>query len=302
MVGDDAASRGLALQLSGTGVKYSRGWGIRDCHLDLPAGARAALIGPNGAGKSTLMSVVTGLVSPDEGEVRVLGDIVPRARCHTEVSFLPQGKPLYKSFTVREMVRAAASLNPGLDVPYALEAIDRAQLTPNARLRTLSGGQRSRLALALAMARKPRLLLLDEPFADLDPLARQQVLQDVEVAVSQSAMTILMSSHQLSDVEALCDYLVMMSEGQVQFSGSVQSLLDRHRILVGPTAKVHEVPGGIVVRARQLNNETELLISDLNFAPSSLWRARPASLEEVVLGRLAGVSTSPPQKLQAEDH
>lgn len=276
----------FALEATGLGRRYRRGWALRDCSLRLPAGRVAALVGPNGAGKSTLLHLAVGLLTATEGSVRVLGDEVAGG-AHPRVAFLSQDKPLYRRFTVADMLRAGAALNDRWDAAHAARLVEDGGLPLGARVSTLSGGQRSRLALALALGRRPDLLLLDEPLADLDPLARRDVMASLMAEVAETGMTVLLSSHVLTDITETCDHLVVLAGGRVQVAGDIEDLLGGHRVLIGPAhqLKTH-VPAGVVVEARTTSRQATVLIDDPGLAPGPDWVKHEAQLEDLVLAHL----------------
>lgn len=270
----------IALDATALTMRYRRGWGLRDCTFQLPAGRISALIGPNGAGKSTLMRLATGLMRPTSGEIRVLGQAPGRRGTNRQLAFLGQEKPLYKGFTVAEMLRAGAKLNPGWDDQYAHRLVREADVPFNAKIGTLSGGQRTRVALAIAMGRRPELLMLDEPLADLDPVARQEVMQTVLAEVAETGMTVLLSSHVISDLDGVCDHLLLLSGGRVQLQGDVEDLLTQHRVLVGSRELV--LPDG-VVEARTTGRQATVLARTSD-VPG--WDNNEPSLEELALAYL----------------
>ncbi|TFV54271.1 ABC transporter ATP-binding protein [Geodermatophilus sp. DF01-2] len=275
-----------AFEAVGLGRRYRRGWALRNCSLRLPVGRVAALVGPNGAGKSTLLHLAVGLLAPTEGTIRVLGDEV-RARAHPRVAFLSQDKPLYRRFTVADMLSAGAALNERWDAPYAARLVDDAGLPSRARVGTLSGGQRSRLALALALGRRPELLLLDEPLADLDPLARRDVMATLMAEVAETGMTVLLSSHVLTDITETCDHLVVLGGGRVQVAGGIDDLVGGHRVLIGPAHQLGtHVPAEVVVEARTTSRQATVLVDDPGLAPGPDWVKHDAQLEDLVLAHL----------------
>ncbi|GLY50709.1 ABC transporter ATP-binding protein [Lentzea sp. NBRC 102530] len=218
------------------GKKYSRGWALRDCTLEIPAGRTVALVGPNGAGKSTLMGMITGLLHPTTGRIEVFGSTPTGRGMHDEVAFLTQAKPLYPQFTVADTLSYGRHTNPNWDQAYAEELVEKAQVPFAAKTGTLSGGQRTRVALALALGKRPRLLMLDEPLADLDPLARENVVRMLAQECRTNGITVLLSSHVLAELEDVCDHLVLLADGQVRLAGDVATLLrafPEHRTLSG---------------------------------------------------------------------
>jgi ABC-2 type transport system ATP-binding protein len=259
-----------ALVAAGLGKRYRRGWALKDCTFTLPAGRIAALVGPNGAGKSTLMSLALGLLRQTEGTVEVLG----------RPGFLAQGKPLYQGFTVEEMLRAGRKLNRDWDDDYARRMVDEARVPLKAKIRTLSGGQRTRVALAVTLGRRPEVLLLDEPLADLDPLARQEVMQALLAEVAETGTTVVLSSHVIADLDGICDHLLLLSDGRVRLAGDVEDLLAEHRLLVGPRSL--EVPPDAVVERRDTERQSTVLVRGLEDLPDV--EVLQPTLEELTLG------------------
>lgn len=275
------------LRVTDVGQRYGKKWVLRQCSFDLRPGAVTALIGPNGAGKSTLMSAVAGLHLPTEGRIDVLGNRVTSLPSHPRLGYLAQDKPLYRRFTVGEMLDAARCTSTVWDAAHADELVDAARLDRRQRVATLSGGQRTRLAIALTVARRPEMLLLDEPLADLDPLARLEVAQTLMAEVADTGMTVLMSSHILSEVVDLCEDVLVMGGGRITLSGPIEEVLARHRVLVGPgEADLSFVPEGAVVEAQRTRRQTLLLVSRPVSGLPDGWVASEATLEEVVVGYL----------------
>nr|WP_225954329.1 ABC transporter ATP-binding protein [Kibdelosporangium phytohabitans] len=206
------------------GKKYRRGWALREMSLAIPVNRIVALVGPNGAGKSTLMGLITGLLHPTTGGITVFGDHPTGKGLHPAVSYLAQQKPLYPQFTVAETLTFGARTNPTWDQRYAGYLVEQAAVPMNAKVGTLSGGQRTRVALALALGKRPRLLLLDEPLADLDPLARETVLRTLITEARTQGITVVLSSHVLAELEGVCDHLLLLNRGQVLLAGDVDRL------------------------------------------------------------------------------
>ncbi|HEX6339461.1 ABC transporter ATP-binding protein [Umezawaea sp.] len=259
-----------ALAAAGLGKRYRRGWALKDCTFTLPVGRIAALVGPNGAGKSTLMSLATGLLRATEGGVEVLG----------RPGFLAQGKPLYQGFTVDEMLRAGRLLNPDWDDEYARRLVDEARVPLGAKVRTLSGGQRTRVALAVTLGRRPEVVLLDEPLADLDPLARQEVMQALMAEVAETGTTVVLSSHVLADLDGICDHLLLLSNGRVRLAGDVEDLLAEHRLVVGPRSL--DVPPEVLVERRDTDRQSTVLVRGWEGPPGV--EVLDPTLEELALG------------------
>nr|WP_199439355.1 ABC transporter ATP-binding protein [Umezawaea beigongshangensis] len=217
----------LPVIADGVGKRYRRGWALRETSLVIPQRRIVALVGPNGAGKSTLMGLITGLLRPTTGGITVFGDRPTGKGLHPEVAYLAQQKPLYPQFTVTETLMLGARTNPTWDQGYAEHLVEQAAVPLSAKVGTLSGGQRTRVALALALGKRPSLLLLDEPLADLDPLARETVLRTLLAEAREQGITVLLSSHVLAELEGVCDHLVLLHGGRVLLAGDVDQLSAR---------------------------------------------------------------------------
>jgi ABC-2 type transport system ATP-binding protein len=219
-----------ALEAAGLGKRYGRRWALRGVDLVIPAGRVAALVGPNGAGKTTFLEIAVGLLRPDAGMVRVEG-APPGPASLPRVGFVAQDKPLYSQFRVAELMRLAQRLNPTWDVGYARRRLESLGIDVRDRAGRLSGGQRAQVALTLALAKRPRLLLLDEPAASLDPLARRQFLDAVSTEAAATGMTVVHSSHNIAELDRDCDYLVVVREASVVLAGDVSDVVGRGRDL-----------------------------------------------------------------------
>jgi ABC-2 type transport system ATP-binding protein len=278
-----------ALATAELGKRYGAKWALRDCAIELPEGRVAALVGPNGAGKTTLLHLAVGLSRPTSGSVAIFG-----ASPHREplavlpnVGFLAQDHPLYRGFTVDEMLRVGRVLNPAWDDPLARRRLRDLDIPPKQRIGTLSGGQKAQVALALALAKRPRLLLLDEPIASLDPLARREFLQSLMAAVSDDGLTVVLSSHILADLERVCDHLIILSAARVQLHGAIDELLAEHCMLIGPRDEAAAVMSGrTVLQEWRTGRTTSLLVRGRPEPADPSWVAEEVSLEEIVLAYL----------------
>lgn len=278
-----------AIDTNGLGKRYGRNWALRDCTLTIPSGRVSALVGPNGAGKTTLLQLSVGLVRPTTGTVAVYGE-APVADAHRvlpRIGFVAQDKPLYRSFIVEEMLHLGARLNPRWDQSAARARLRTLGIPLNKQVGKLSGGQRSQVALVLALGKRPDLLLLDEPIAELDPLARREFLQLVLEVVAEEGLTVLLSSHIIGDLERVCDYLVILSHAQVQLTGEIDHIVAKHRLLVGPrtddaaVAHVHNV-----VQATHSARQTSLLVRTNGHVWDPGWQILDVPLEEIILAYL----------------
>ncbi|WP_410676375.1 ABC transporter ATP-binding protein [Amycolatopsis sp. cmx-4-68] len=283
-----------AVQVRALGKRYGRTWALQDCSLEVPAGRIAALVGPNGAGKTTLLHLAVGLLRPDAGEVRVFGRD-PRAGTSVlaDIGFVAQDTPVYRDFTAAELITMGGKLNRRRwDAALARDRLALLGIPPDKPAGKLSGGQRAQVALALALAKRPRLLLLDEPIASLDPLARREFMQTLMGAVAESETTVLLSSHLLADLERSCDYLIVLQTAHVQLTGPVDELLDTHRTLVGPRAGSEAVAGvEKVVRASHTDRQSTLLVRRGTGPVDPQWTEHEVTLEDVVLAYLADADT-----------
>jgi len=217
------------METTGLGKRYRGTWALRDCTLEIPAGRVAALVGPNGAGKSTLLNLAVGLSEPSAGVVTVLGGRAAGSPAALDgIAFVAQDTPLYKNLSVADMIYLTRGLNRRFDQPYARARLDELGIPAKRKAGKLSGGQQAQLALTLALARRPRLLVLDEPVAMLDPVARHDFMATVLAAASADGVSVLLSSHVLTELERVADYLILLSRGQVRLAGEAADLLAAH--------------------------------------------------------------------------
>jgi ABC-2 type transport system ATP-binding protein len=278
-----------ALEANGLGKRYGSKWALRDCDLEVPTGSVTALVGPNGAGKTTLLQLAVGLSDPSAGEVRALG-LSPRADATAllpRLGFVAQEHPLYRGFTVAEMLRLGRELNPSWDDAVARDRIEALGLPLGKKVGQLSGGQQAQVALTLALAKRPELLLLDEPIASLDPLARREFLNTVLEVVTETGVTVVLSSHIVADLERVCDHLVILSDARTQIAGPIDEIMASHRLLTGPrsdpatVARVHQV-----IRESHTPRQTTLLVRANGHVYDSCWDLHEVDLEEIVLAYL----------------
>jgi ABC-2 type transport system ATP-binding protein len=217
------------VEADGLGKRYGGTWALRDCTLEIPAGRVTALVGPNGAGKSTLLNLTVGLTAPSAGAVTVLGGLRAGSPAALDgIAFVAQDTPLYQTLSVADMIYITRSLNRRFDNAYARARLDELGIPPKRKAGKLSGGQQAQLALTLALARRPRLLVLDEPVAMLDPIARHDFMATVLAAATDDGVSVLLSSHVLTELERVADYLVLLARGQVRLAGAVDHLLASH--------------------------------------------------------------------------
>jgi ABC-2 type transport system ATP-binding protein len=286
------------IETSELGKRYGKTWALRDCTFALPAGHLAALVGPNGAGKSTLMNMVVGLTVPTAGTASVLGGQPAGSPAALDgVAFVAQDAPVYKNLSSADMIHLTANLNHRFDRSFAQARLADLGIPLKKKAAKLSGGQQAQLALTLALARKPRLLILDEPLASLDPIARQDFLSAVLTAMADDGVSVLLSSHQVAELERVADYLIVLSRARLQVAGEVDDLLAGHRMLTGPAAEADEYAARLtVVQTRRGENQAHLLArtsgTDAPVPPG--WESHPVGLEELVMAYLRSPGVSEP--------
>ncbi|MCE6996509.1 ABC transporter ATP-binding protein [Saccharothrix sp. S26] len=277
------------LRARGLGKKYQRHWALTDCELDIPAGHVTGLVGPNGAGKSTLLGLAAGMLEPSSGTIEVCGGVPGSGPAQlAKVGFVAQNTPVYANLTVEEHLRLGARLNPGWDDELARDRVAKIGLDPALAAGRLSGGQRAQLALTLGIAKRPELLLLDEPVASLDPLARREFLQDLMEAVAEHGVSVVMSSHLVADLERVCDHLVVLVDARIRVTGEVEELLSTHRRLTGPRRDVDTLPADQhVVSVRHTDRQTTVLVRTDAPILDPTWDVGEVDLEDLILAYMA---------------
>jgi ABC-2 type transport system ATP-binding protein len=282
------------IETNGLGKRYGGTWALRECTLAIPAGHVAALVGPNGAGKTTLLNLAVGLAAPTAGTVTVLGGRPAGSPAALDgIAFVAQETPMYRNLSAADMLHLTRNLNRRFDQHYADTRLAELDIPPNRKAGKLSGGQRAQLALTLALARRPRLLVLDEPVAMLDPVARHDFMATVLTAIADDGVSVVLSSHVLADLERVADYLILLSRGGVQMAGEVDDLLASHRLLTGPTAEIHRHAERAVVHVRRAEAQAHLLVRAAPADPVPAgWEAHPVGLEELALAYLREPGTA----------
>ena len=282
------------IETTGLGKAYRRHWtrrhwALRDCTLAIPAGRIVGLVGPNGAGKTTLLNLAVGLLTPTAGSIEVLGR---RPDGHGSgqgrVGFVAQDTPMYPRLSVADHLRLGGWLNADWDAALAERRIDEAGLDLGQRAGSLSGGQRAQVALTMAIARHPELMILDEPVASLDPLARREFLGSLMEAVAEHGVSVVLSSHLVADLERVCDYLVVLVASRVQVAGDVSELLASHYRLSGPRRDPGTLPAGQhVVEESHTDKQSTLLVRTDEPILDPAWTVRPVTLEDLVLAYMS---------------
>jgi ABC-2 type transport system ATP-binding protein len=288
------------IQASGLGKQYRRTWALRDCTLAIPEGRVTGLVGPNGAGKTTLLRLAGGLLAPTRGTISVLGERPAAGPAQlARVGFVAQDTPVYARMTVAGHLRLGAWLNPGWDEKLARQRIGQLGLDPRQRAGSLSGGQRAQLALTVALAKRPELLILDEPVASLDPLARREFLQGLMEAVAEHGLSVVLSSHLVADLQRVCDYLVVLVASRVRVAGEVSALLASHHRLSGPRRDPGSLPASQeVIQESHTDKQSNLLIRTDEPILDPAWTVTPVSLEDLVIAYMSRAGDDMPARRQ----
>jgi ABC-2 type transport system ATP-binding protein len=289
------------LESRGLGMRYGRRWALTDCTLSIPGGHVVGLVGPNGAGKTTLLSLATGLLTPSSGTIEVLGGTPAASAAQlARVGFLAQDTPLYSRLSVADHLRLGAHLNPRWDSATARDRIDRLGLDAGQKAGKLSGGQRAQLALTLAIAKRPELLILDEPIASLDPLARREFLRSLMEFTAAEQASVIMSSHLVADLERVCDYLIVLVSSRVRLAGEVEELLGTHWLLTGPRSDPGTWPAHWrVISSRHTGRQTTLLVRTDNPILDSAWTVAQVDMEDLVLAYMSPAADAAPSPAPA---
>jgi ABC-2 type transport system ATP-binding protein len=272
------------VRAQGLGKRYGRRWALSECTVDIPAGRVVGLAGPNGAGKTTLLRLAAGQLTPDTGSVEVLGGRpAADAAQLSRVGYVAQSTPVYAGLTVEEHLMLGQRLNPRWDMRLAWERLATAGLDPRQRAGRLSGGQRAQLNLTMALAKRPELLILDEPMSALDPLARREFLQGLMESAADEGVSIVISSHVISDLERICDYLIVLVSSRVRLAGSIDDLLASHHQLTGPRRDPIALPGTEVITARHTTRQTTALVRTRQPITDPAWTVAGIGLEDLAL-------------------
>lgn len=273
------------LHAEGLGKRHHRRWALRDCTLTVPEQAIVGVTGPNSAGKSTLLGLAVGLLEPDEGTIAA----PPRA----DIGYVAQDVPLYRSFTVGEMLAFARSTNARWDQELALDLLGSRSL--ETKVATLSPGERARLALALALGKRPTLLLLDEPLASLDRLAGREFLQVAMDGVAQTGAAVVIATRVVTDIERVCERIVLLCDGTVKLEGAVEELLARHRLLTGARRPLGRIRGvEAIVSAQHSGRQLTLLARTSGAIVDPTWSVDEIGLEDLLLAYMAPVELPVP--------
>jgi ABC-2 type transport system ATP-binding protein len=292
MTQNEAGGGAPALRTDRLGRRYGQLWGLRDCTLEVPAGAIVGLVGPNGAGKTTLLEMIIGLLQPTEGQLSVFGESShadPAARL-ARVGYVAQDHPLYRDFSIADMFHLGRAMNPRWDQQLAQARMDALDIPLKRKVKQLSGGQRAQVSLTMALAKRAPLLVLDEPVSSLDPVARLEFMREVMAAAAGTGLTVLIASHVVSELERFCDWLIVLTGGRVQLAGPTDDLMDAHRLLTVPRATPDvRLPGLIVHRTDSDRHSSVIVHADpvrLMAQQHPGWQANPVGFEQLVMAYL----------------
>ena len=283
-----------AIEARGLGKKYGRRWALSDCTLDIPVGRVVGLVGPNGAGKTTLLNLATGMLAPTAGSIKVLGR--PPASGPDQlarVGYVAQDAPIYTGLSVADHLRLGQHLNPGWDADLADRRVNQLGLVLSQKAGTLSGGQRAQLALTLAIAKRPELLILDEPIASLDPLARREFLQVLMETTAESDISVIMSSHLVADLERVSEYLVVLVNSRVHAAGQIDQMLATHYLLTGARRDPATLPASQhVISASHTDRQSTFLVRSSEPILDPTWSVSGIDLEDLVLAYMGNTTAS----------
>jgi ABC-2 type transport system ATP-binding protein len=279
----------FVLEANGLGKRYRRRWALRDCNLEIPAGHVVGLVGPNGAGKTTLLQTAVGLRRPTTGTIQVLGARPSDSAAQLErIGFVAQDTPTYAGLSVEKHLRMGRLMNPSWDAEFADDRINQIGLDLRQKTGSLSGGERAQLALTIAMAKRPELLLLDEPIASLDPLARRDFLKSLMEFVAAQEVSVVLSSHIVGDLERICDYLVILVASEVRLSGEVSSILGSHRRISGPRRDASSLPSDQeVIEESHTEKQSTFLVRAAGPILDPAFTVTPLSLDDLVVAYMS---------------
>jgi ABC-2 type transport system ATP-binding protein len=292
MTHDDTGGGAVALRTTGLGKRYGQVWGLRDCTLTVPAGAIVGLVGPNGAGKTTLLEMVIGLLKPTEGQIEVFGHTAHANTADTlaRVGYVAQNHPMYPEFSVADMFHFGQAMNPNWDQALAGARMEALDIPLKRRVKTLSGGQQAQVSLAMALAKRAPLLVLDEPVASLDPVARLEFMREVMAQVADGGRTVIMSSHVVSELERFCDFLIVLAHGHVQLVGPVDELLEGHLLLTVPRMTPDAGLPGTPIHRTDSDRHSSVLLRTSPATPAAQahpdWQTESVGFEQLVLAYL----------------
>jgi ABC-2 type transport system ATP-binding protein len=290
------------LRATGLTKRYGRRSALSDCTLSIPAGHVVGLVGPNGAGKTTLLQIAVGMLPPTSGTIEVLGGQPASGPAQlARIGFVAQETPTYAGLSVADHLRFGAHTNPGWDQQLADDRITKLGLDPSQKAGKLSGGQRAQLALTLAIAKRPDLLILDEPVSSLDPLARREFLQSLMAFIADHGASVILSSHLVSDLERVCDYLIVLVASRVRIAGEVDDLLATHHRVTGASRDLDSLlPHVETIEESHTDRQSTLIVRSSTPIDDPAWAVEELTLEDLVLAYMAQAATAPARRAVLE--
>jgi ABC-2 type transport system ATP-binding protein len=280
--------RTLAVETRELGKRYGKVWALQNCSIEVPTGRVCGLVGANGAGKTTLLRMLAGLSRPTTGRALIAGrEPADDPEFLREIGYLAQEVPLYRRWNAADHLALGAHMNPAWDAELTVDRLRSLRIPLDRPMESLSGGMRAQVALALALGKRPQLLLLDEPVAALDPLARHEFLASLAAAVADGGVTVLMSSHLLPDLERVCDHLILIADAQPVVCGDIEHLLDTHKLLTAATRDTTAIEREHhVITKTRTPREVSLTVQLTGPVIDPAWRVDDLRLEEIVLAYL----------------
>jgi ABC-2 type transport system ATP-binding protein len=274
-----------AIRTQGLGKRFGSNWALEDCTIDVPRGRVTALVGPNGAGKTTLLRMLVGLAEPSAGDAWVLGQPPMQSEDYlNSIGYLAQDVPLYRRLTADDHLRLGAHLNSNWDDTGARDRLKRLGIPLDRAVAKLSGGQRAQVGLGLALAKQPQILMLDEPVAALDPLARREFLASLTEAVAGGDLSVVLSSHLLHDLERVCDHVILLASAKTQLCEEIDDVLASHRMLVGPKRPLAGLESSItVIKSTSTSNQLRLVVRVDGPVLDPSWEISELGLEDIIL-------------------
>jgi ABC-2 type transport system ATP-binding protein len=281
------------LQAVGLSKRYGRRVALTECTVSVPPGHVVGLVGPNGAGKTTLLQIAVGVLPPTSGSIEVLGGSPASGPAQlAKVGFVAQDTPIFAGLSIDDHLRFGAHTNPGWDQHLAEDRLAQLGLDRSQKAGKLSGGQRAQLALTLAIAKRPDLLILDEPVASLDPLARREFLRSLMAFVADHGANVILSSHLVADLERVCDYLVVLVASRVRLAGEVEELLATHYRLTGPRRDPADLPPGVqVIEDSHTDRQSTLIVRSPTPIADPMLAIEQVTLEDLVLAYMSQADT-----------
>jgi ABC-2 type transport system ATP-binding protein len=289
-----------AIETNDLTKRFRSVWALQNCTVAVPEGRVSGLVGANGAGKTTLMRLLAGLSRPTSGRLAVNGRVpADDAEFLAGIGYLAQEVPLYRRWTATDHLALGAHMNRVWDQALTLDRLRRLNIPLDRPIEALSGGMRAQVALALALGKRPRLLLLDEPVAALDPLARREFLASLAAAVAEGELTVLLSSHLLADLERVCDHLILLAAARPVICSEIDDLLATHKLLTAPSRDSKAIERQHqAINVVRTPREVAITVKLTGPVLDPAWEVHDLGLEEIVLAYLSQDAATAPHPLE----